>query len=114
MAETAGATYVARGTAFHAAQLPDLILGGFENKGYSFIEALTPCPISFGRQNKLGTAAEMLKQMRDNSVPITAYAKLDEQQREGKYPTGVLHRSNAPEYSAAYAKIIAKAQEVRA
>jgi 2-oxoglutarate/2-oxoacid ferredoxin oxidoreductase subunit beta len=112
MAETSGATFVARGTAFHAVQLTDLVLEGLTNKGFSFIEAITQCPISYGRQNKLGNPAEMLANMRDSALPAVAFSKLNAEQRQNKFPTGALHRSYAPEYSAEYAKIIAQAQEV--
>ena len=81
LAQAAGATFVARGTAFHAAQLPDLIAKGVQNKGFSFIEAVTPCPISYGRQNKMGDAPAMLKWLGEHGLQIpliimTGYADI--------------------------------------
>ena len=50
LAQAAGATYVARGTAYHAKALPLLIEKGIRNKGYSLIEAISQCPVYFGHE----------------------------------------------------------------
>ena len=44
----AGATFVARGTVYHAKQLTDLIVAGAQNQGFSVIEAVSQCPVSYG------------------------------------------------------------------
>ena len=106
----AGATFVARGTAFHAQLLVDLIEKGIKHKGFSIIEAVACCPISFGRQNKLGDAPNMLKWQRDHAVPVTAWDKLDDEKKAGKFPIGILYEEQAPEFTEEYAKIIAVAQ----
>ena len=64
LVEAAGGTFVGRGTAFHTKLLTDLIKGGIGNKGFSFVEAMTMCPISYGRRNRLGTPADMLRLLR--------------------------------------------------
>ena len=46
----AGATYVARWTAYHIVELTRSIEEAIENRGFSFIEALSPCPT---RQRRL-------------------------------------------------------------
>lgn len=110
LAIAAGATYVARGTAFHAAALTDLVVKGIENKGFSVIDAITQCPISFGRKNKMGTAADMLTWQRDHAVLAQAVSKMNPADLEGKFVIGELYRTAAPEYTAEYDKLIAKAQ----
>ncbi|MEN6414101.1 MAG: 2-oxoacid:ferredoxin oxidoreductase subunit beta [Veillonellales bacterium] len=110
LAQAAGATFVARGTAFHAAQLPDLIAKGIQNNGFSLIEAITPCPISYGRQNKLGDSSAMLKWMGEHGVPKVAYEKLSAEERTEKFPLGVLYESQFGEYSAEYAHVIERAE----
>lgn len=111
LAIAAGATYVARGTAFHAKMLTDLIVKGAENKGFSVIDAITQCPISFGRKNKMGSAAKMLEWQRDNAVPAQAAAKMSPEELNGKFLIGELHHSSAPEYTAEYDKLIARVQK---
>lgn len=110
LAKTVGATYVARGTAFHANQLVDLIVEGIQNDGFSLVEAITQCPISYGRRNKLGDAPAMLKWMNESGVNIAAYEKLPEEQKAEKFPIGVLYKNTLPEYSSQYAQVIRQAK----
>lgn len=109
LAKGAGATFVARATSFHAQLLSDLIAQGINHKGFSIIEAICACPISYGRQNKMGDAPAMLKWQRDHAVMLTAYEKLDPEKREGKFPIGVLYKDEQPEYTEEYGKIITQA-----
>ena len=111
LAKAAGATFVARATTFHAQILADLIAKGMEHKGFSLIEAVSGCPISFGRQNKIGGPAEMMKWQRDHAVMLAAWNKLSDEQKVGKFPIGVLHEDNSrKEYTEAYDELIARAQ----
>ncbi|VBB06845.1 Hypothetical protein LUCI_2082 [Lucifera butyrica] len=111
LAIAAGATYVARGTAYHANLLTDLITKGIQNKGFSVIDGITQCPISFGRKNKMGSAAKMLEWQRDHAVMAQAAAKLPPETMQDKFVIGELHHSLAPEYTAEYEKLIARAQK---
>jgi 2-oxoglutarate ferredoxin oxidoreductase subunit beta len=111
LAQAAGATYVARSTAFHVPQMVDVIAQGIHNKGFSLIETITQCPIAYGRRNKLGDAANMLKWMSEHAAPLAAYNKLSDEQKAEKFPTGVLYQTEAPEYTAEYGKVIKKAME---
>jgi 2-oxoglutarate ferredoxin oxidoreductase subunit beta len=52
MAYASGATYVARWTMLHTRDLTDSIQEALLKKGFSFIEALSPCPVNYGRRNK--------------------------------------------------------------
>lgn len=111
LAKGAGATFIARATTFHTQLLADLIAQGIQHEGFSVIEAITACPISYGRQNKMGAAPNMMKWQRDHGVMLAAYDKLTEEQKADKFPIGVLYQKSAPEYSAEYDKVIAKAQK---
>lgn len=60
LVRAAGASFVSRWTVLHVHQLRDAILQGMHNPGFSFIEALSPCPTNFGRANELADGmAEM-------------------------------------------------------
>jgi 2-oxoglutarate ferredoxin oxidoreductase subunit beta len=105
LAEAAGATYVARGTAYHVTQLDKLIEGGIRNKGFSLIEVLVQCPTAFGRRNRYKNALDMLHWQKDNAVPVQAAEKMTREQLEGKFTTGVLFDQQRPEYTHEYERI---------
>ena len=111
LVKAAGATFVARSTTYHAQHLSDMIAKGIAHKGFSFIEAITACPISFGRQNKLGGPADMMKWQRDHAVMLAAWDKLPEEKRADKFPIGLLYEDTTKkEYTEAYVDLIAFAQ----
>lgn len=111
LAKAAGATFVARSTAFHTQALTDVIAQGIQHDGFALVEAITQCPISFGRQNKRGNGAKMMTWQRDHAIPAAAASKLSPEQLEDKFLIGVLHKTEAPEYTKQYDKVIAKAQK---
>ena len=107
LAEAAGATYVARSTAFHVKHLIEMIAAGLDNQGFSFIEALVQCPTAYGRRNKLGSPANMLKWMRDHAVLKNAWDKLPaEKKAEDKFPIGLFYSEAAKDYGTAYDGVI--------
>ena len=117
LAKAAGATYVARATTYHVPVLVDVIAKGIAHKGFSIIEAVSACPISFGRQNKMGGPAQMMAWQRDHGVMKTVWDRMDEEKKAeaiaaGKFPIGVLYENNdVMEYTKAYDQIIQRAQE---
>lgn len=117
LAKAAGATYVARATTYHVSVLVDVIAKGIAHKGFSIIEAVSACPISFGRQNKMGGPAQMMAWQRDHGVMKAAWDRMDEEKKAeaiaaGKFPIGVLYENNdVMEYTKAYDQIIQRAQE---
>ena len=52
LAYASGATYVARWTILHTRDLTESIEEALLNRGFSFIEVLSPCPVNYGRRNK--------------------------------------------------------------
>lgn len=106
----AGATFVARGTAYHAAQIDKLIAAGIRHKGISVVEILDDCPTTYGRRNKFRSVIEMMKRLKDIAVPVAAAAKMTPEQLEGKVLTGILHDVERPEYTEQYAEVIKRAQ----
>ena len=111
LAIAAGSTYVARGTAYHAMQLTDIIAKGIASKGFSVIDAITQCPTSFGRKNKMGAPATMMQWQKDHAVMIQAASKMQPADLADKFVIGELHKSEAPEYTAEYDKLIARLRE---
>ena len=61
LADSAGASYVARWTTYHVKQLSRSMTEVLHKKGFCFIEVLSPCPTLYQRRNKLGDALETMK-----------------------------------------------------
>jgi len=110
LAETAGATYVARGSVYYVKELISLIERGIRHKGFSLIDAVTPCVTVFGRRNKLGTPGEMFKAQRKFTVSVKKAKDMSPEELEGKLIRGVLVEKEVPEFTDEYDKIIARAQ----
>ena len=108
LATAAGASYVARGTAYHAVALNKLIENGIRKKGFSLIEVLVNCQTYYGRPNDLKTPIKMLKWQKDNSVSIKAAEKLPPEKLKGKFITGVLVNIDKPEFCESYQKLVDK------
>lgn len=105
LAMGAGATFVARTTAFHVKEIVSIIKKATMHKGFSVVEILSQCPTYFGRKNKYGGAVDMLKWYRDNTAPIGS-AKLKE--NPGLIERGIFIEKQLPEYCEEYDKLIAR------
>jgi len=104
LAEAAGASFVARGTAANVREMERLIERGLSHPGFAFIEAVVPCPTEFGRRNKSGNALAMLDDERARSVSKLKAAKMSPEELAGKLVTGILHEDRtAPEFQRTYA-----------
>jgi 2-oxoglutarate ferredoxin oxidoreductase subunit beta len=103
----AGATFVARTTAFHAIENQKIITEAINHKGVSVVEIVSTCPVIYGKMNKKGTPAEMLKWLKDNSFSLAEIEKLPKEKTQGKITRGILHNENPPEYCQRYAELCA-------
>ncbi|MBI4645317.1 MAG: 2-oxoacid:ferredoxin oxidoreductase subunit beta [Bacteroidia bacterium] len=68
LADSSGAVYVARWTAFHVHQLARSIKEALQKKGFSFIEVIAPCPTLYLRRNRLGDGIDEMKYYKEKSV----------------------------------------------
>lgn len=78
LARAAGASFVARWTILHVRQLREAILRGFQKEGFSFIEALSPCPTNFGRANDLGDGMAEMEVYRQRCVIAHEFPGFDD------------------------------------
>ncbi|MEM3432551.1 MAG: thiamine pyrophosphate-dependent enzyme [Candidatus Methanomethyliaceae archaeon] len=106
LAEAAGATFVARGCVYYVRELIDLIEKGIKHKGFSLIEVITPCPVAFGRRNKISRPAEMWKLQKEFTVSVEKARKMSEEELAGKLLRGVLVEKQRPEYTEEYMKLV--------
>jgi 2-oxoglutarate/2-oxoacid ferredoxin oxidoreductase subunit beta len=105
VAMASGASFVARGTAYHVAQLDDLFEQAITHKGFSLFEILTTCPTHLGRRNKIKKPADLLLTLKDTAFTQKQYDKLSLEDRAGKLVRGVLHQEDKEDYISTYDKI---------
>jgi 2-oxoglutarate ferredoxin oxidoreductase subunit beta len=61
LAESAGASYVARWTTYHVRQLTKSMTEVMSRRGFCFIEVISPCPTLYQRRNKMGDGLDAMK-----------------------------------------------------
>jgi len=112
LAAAAGASYVARSTVYHALELDKFISEAIAKDGFSVVEAVSYCHTTFGRLNKLGTAADMLRALKDTSISQTSYKNLSQEEKENntKIVRGNFVNVDRPQYTASYSNLITRVQ----
>ena len=93
----AGASFVARWTTYQSRQLTATIKKAIRKKGFSFIEAITQCPVQFGKKTGSGSAVQMMKEYKEKSVPVKEASGLSEEELQGKIVVGELVDKDKPE-----------------
>ena len=111
MIAAAGAPYVARWTTYHPRQLSSAIRKGIEKKGFAFIEAVSQCPVQFGRVSKLGSAVDMLKHFKENSIRIAKTKDMDPAELVGKIVVGEFADLDKPELSSQWTDLHRRMKE---
>jgi 2-oxoglutarate/2-oxoacid ferredoxin oxidoreductase subunit beta len=111
LARAAGATYLARGVTSQPRQLADLIARAIDHRGFSVVEAVSQCPVQFGRRNDLRSADEMLRWQKEHAITVRAASRLSPEQLADRVVTGELLKIESPEWTDEYARLIAEAQE---
>lgn len=106
LAIAAGASFVARSTAFHAKESTDILKKAIQHKGFSVVEILSQCPTHYGRKNREGDAAAMLELHKTNTAKIGSKAL---ENNPDLTPRGIFVDINKPEYCEEYDKIVALA-----
>ena len=106
LVEAAGASFVARETMIDPKKLERTLVKALEHKGFSYLEVFSNCHVNLGRKNKMASATANLEWIDSISLAKTKFDMLEESQKDGKYPTGVLKQDeNALEYCEAYEKV---------
>jgi len=95
LAKVAGASYISRWTTAHPHQTIKSIKKGIDNKGASFIEILSQCPV---HENQ--TPVEMIQALKEMTVPIK------KSKNSNKIPVGDIHYGPRPEWTERYDALI--------
>lgn len=110
LAVTAGAAFVGRGTVYHARLLDSLMEKAFLKQGFSVVEVISHCHTQYGRQNRLGSAVQMMERQRDQSVTVEKAARMKPEELKDKILIGVLVDKELPVYQNEYEKIRERAK----
>lgn len=113
LAATAGASFVARTTVYHADLMDKLIEQAIVKRGFAVVEVISNCHVQYGRRNRLGGAVDMMKSFRDNSVTVRKAAAMNPEELEGKITIGVLADRDLPISTEEYSKIRKLAEKER-
>lgn len=114
----AGAGFVARTTSFDHGHMASVIRRAVAYPGFSVVDVITACPTYFGRMNGINEPYDMVRYLRDTTVP------LEECDGDGNHdpeahgpppmPIGVFRDEVRPEYGALYqSKVAASAEKGR-
>ena len=68
LVSASGASYVARWTTLHIRQLEKTLAEAMNKPGFSFIEVIAPCPVTYGRLNKEPTGLDSMHYYQEKSV----------------------------------------------
>ena len=99
MVKAAGAPHVARWTTYHPRQLSKAIAKGIDKTGFSFVEAVSQCPVQFGRASKMGKAVNILKHFKEASLNLNKAADKSPEELAGRILVGEFSDISKPELS---------------
>lgn len=86
--EGAGARFVARWTVFQIHPLIKTLTRALQFKGFSFVEAISPCPTHYGKMNKIPTLGDFRRIMKQTYLDKKKWEKLPIEEQEKFIPTG--------------------------
>lgn len=111
LAVTAGASFVARSTVYHATHLEKMLKLAIQKRGFSVMEVISNCHVQHGRRNKLGGAVEMITGFKDRSITVDKAAKMSPEELEGRITIGVLADIEKPISTEEYQRVVAEAKQ---
>lgn len=108
LARAAGATYVARATTYHAPQMVKYLKTAIQHKGFSVVEVFSQCPTYYGRQNRKGSAVEMMTHFKEHAVRVGTNGRPDDPER---FEIGEFVNIQKPEYVETYDSMVRQSRQ---
>jgi 2-oxoglutarate ferredoxin oxidoreductase subunit beta len=96
----AGGNYVARWTTYHPFQLMESMQHAIAKKGFSFIEIVSQCPVSYGKMTSMSDPVRILEYFRDAAIHVEAARGMSEDELEGRIVVGKLVERDRREFGA--------------
>ena len=106
LVRAAGATYIAKSTAYHAKDMIEYVKRGIIHKGFSVIEGISICPTYYGRKNNKGGAVELMLSLKEEYKKTDKGLSLDSMANLQEKCIGEFKNVIEPEYTEEYEKII--------
>lgn len=103
LSDAAGATFVARASVYHAKQMIEYTKKAINHKGFSVVEGISICPTYYGRKNKIGSAVDLIKYIKENTIISNDIKKGKEKE---KLSIGIFKDIQLPEYTEEYEKLV--------
>ena len=110
LAKGAGASFVARTTVAHPAQMEQLIRKGLTHRGFSLVEVIANCPTAYGRRNKQRDPAAHIALFKEQAVRVKQAAEMGPEELEGRIVTGVLRQEERAEFTQRYQALVEELQ----
>jgi len=111
LAVASGAAFVARSTVFHVRELEKYVAQAISKEGFAVVEAASYCHTTLGRINRWGTAPDMMRRLKEQSITLKQAEKMSDEEKQGKIERGVFTDRDIPEYTQLYDQIIERAQQ---
>ncbi len=109
----AGGVYVARWTTYHPFQLMESMQNAIRTRGFSFIEIMSQCPVSYGKNCGLSDAVAALHYFKDTSIHIDDARGMTEEELEDKIVIGKLASRKRSEFTEGLRRLFAVASDPR-
>lgn len=98
----AGANYVARETVAHGMLLKQRIKKAISKKGFSMVEAISPCTTLFGPKNSMKKPVDMLLHLKKTGVPLAKFKTMEDAEKQHTFPTGEFVDNDTEDFSTRY------------
>ena len=102
LVSAAGANYVARESVSSGMRLKNRIVSGIRKKGFSLIEAMSPCSTLFGPRNKMRQPVEMLRNLKEKAVSQAKFDAIEDAEDQGYFVAGVIADRDIHDFSTRY------------
>jgi 2-oxoglutarate ferredoxin oxidoreductase subunit beta len=96
LAAAAGACYVARWTTVNVKELKESIKEALKRSGFRFIEVVSQCPTAYGRRAGFRDAGEILRWLKNNTLPVEQARKIGEDKLPAKIVIGEFAKKQRP------------------
>jgi len=110
LAVASGASYAARWTTYHVFSLLKSMKKAITRKGFSFVEIISQCPVSYGKMVGKRTASDFLRLYKESSINIKKAASMKEEELENKIVIGEFVDKEREEFTEALRKINKRVQ----
>jgi len=102
-----GASFVARGASFNTKALTELIVQAMEHRGFSYIDALSPCVMFNNHQEEWKETVTEVAPDHDVASKTAAF----DLALRGGFKLGILYREQRPTINEKYAALVEAAKD---